>query len=560
MRSDIWGEIDNLQEMLIRAATQYPGHGIGYVRADNEIVFRTYASVLEEAKLLLTGLNQLGIEQSDKIILALDKNEVTIPILWACLLGGIVPTILQPPVSFSEYNPQLEKLEKVFQTLNKPSIIFSKSHKTSFHSELIGGENIIFSDQIPSLSVELSLPEISGSDTAYIQFSSGSTGDPKGIILTHQNILTNLDAISVGLHFTHDTRTLNWMPLYHDMGLIGYHFTPIYYTHHQFHLETIDFIKRPFLWLDIMSSEKINCTGCPNFGLAIVLRHLKRKQPNKWDLSAMESLLNGAEPISVSIMNEFMVRTAPFNFRPEAMTPVYGMAESTLAITFSPFLEKPTVKSFDREILLANDKAVEIGDKGINSLEITGVGKAINDIQYRIVDDHDQKIDDGELGHIQISGPCVTSGYYNDIQATESSFCGEWLRTGDQGFSLKDHLYISGRFKDVIFLNGKNYFAHDLENMALQNDNLIWGKVIICGYFDQETGHDELLLFLVGSPNQKLTDIFQQISTQFRNTLGVVIRRFIPIKSNEIPRTSSGKIQRYKLINRYLKGEFNEIA
>ena len=245
-RSDIWGEIDNLQQMLIRAATGYPGHGIGYVRPDNTIHQKSYAEVLTRAKSLLGGLNKIGINQHDKAILALDKNEDTIPVLWACLLGGIVPTIMQPPVSFSDYNPQLEKLEKVYRILEEPLIIISKSLGSSIVTETIPENNLLVLDHIEPIDDFNQLPPVAASDIAYIQFSSGSTGDPKGIILTHENILTNLDAISVGLHFTHDTRTLNWMPLYHDMGLIGYHFTPVYYTHHQFHIETIDFIKRPF--------------------------------------------------------------------------------------------------------------------------------------------------------------------------------------------------------------------------------------------------------------------------------------------------------------------------
>jgi acyl-CoA synthetase (AMP-forming)/AMP-acid ligase II len=215
------------------------------------------------------------------------------------------------------------------------------------------------------------------------------------------------------------------------------------------------------------------------------------------------------------------------------------------------------VTSFSRTNLQINQKAIETEDKK-DIQHIVGVGKKLNDIDIRIVNDNDRPLDEGSLGHIQIKGASVTCGYYNDEKATKDTFCGEWLRTGDQGFFYKGNLYISGRYKDIIFINGKNFYANDIENLVLQLDDLTFGKIVIGGTFDENEGQDKLLVFLVGSPNKNLLEKYTKIKNLLQDSLGILPRVLVPIKSNQIPRTSSGKIQRYKLISSYLKGEFDD--
>ncbi len=552
-------KIKTLQDILINAATNYPKNGIGYVHYDGDIYFQSYLELFKQSKKLLYGLTQFGIQPKDKLILALNKNEETIPLLWACISGGIIPTILQPPISFSEINPAAEKLTKVYNLLNKPKIIFSDNLYDKWDSKNISKESLLNFSSIPQSDDNIGIIKADENDIAFIQFSSGSTGAPKGIMLTHKNIITNLDAISIGMELSLKDSSVNWMPLYHDMGLFGFHFTALYKTVNQYQIDPADFIKKPFLWLDIISQKKITTTGCPNFGQSIALRHLKRKKASNWDLSHLKVIFNGAEPISVTIMNEFTKELEKFGFNPKAMMPAYGMAESTLAITFSPLLQLPTVIPFNRKELQNNNKAVKsTDDKDIETQKIVSVGKALNDIEIRIVDDNDKALEETKVGHIQIKGKSITHGYYNDPIATKKSYCGEWFRTGDLGFIFDGNLFITGRFKDIIFINGKNYYANDLENIALQIEEVNFGKIVFGGVFDEKLGHDKLILFLVGSPNKKNSNTFTKIKQLFRKTIGINIDVFIPIKSNQIPKTSSGKIQRYKLISQYLKGKFDE--
>jgi acyl-CoA synthetase (AMP-forming)/AMP-acid ligase II len=546
-----------LPEMLSRAATQYPQLGITYLHDDGSADIQLYPDLLKEAQSLAFGLQSSGIQPGDKVIIATDENKETITCLWGCFLAGMVPTILQPPVSLNDHSQAAGKLLNVFRQLEKPLVITSRildcddqefNSCVKLPSELPHAEQGIVYQPHPE-------------DLAFIQFSSGSTGSPKGIMLSHQNLSVNMNSIAIGLDLQHSDHTGNWMPLYHDMGLIGYHLTPIYVIFHQYHIETIDFIKNPSLWLDLLSAEKISVTGCPNFGQALVLRHLKRKTTlPDWSFTSMKAMLNGAEPISVRIMDEFTSALKKFHFREEAMMPVYGMAEATLAISFSPLMQPSVITSFDSEELDRNQKAIPTKPSVTNKSgrQISSVGHALDQIYIRVVDDLEQEVGEGIAGLIQIKGLSVTKGYYRNTEATEEAFCGEWLRTGDIGFFYKGNLYISGRYKDIIFMNGKNYFAHDLETLAFSLEEISYGKIIFGGITDPKTGKEKVLVFLAGIPETKAMDMLHRLRTLLRKNLGIQLDELILLRSNEIPKTSSGKIQRYKLIQRYQQGEFRE--
>lgn len=547
-----------LPDILINAAENHPDHGIGYVRSDGSICFQTYAELLSLSRSLLPGLNKLGLRPKDKVILALGKNDETVPLLWACFLGGIIPTILQPPVSFSDINPAGEKLTTVYKKLGRPKIILSDERAESWESGQVMPEDIIAGSSIEKTEQQPQNHSQEIDDIAFIQFSSGSTGEPKGVVLTHRNIIINLEAIYKKIELNSSDRSLNWMPYYHDMGLIGLHLTNLYRSVTQYNIDPVDFIKKPFLWLDLLSEKKITITACPNFGQALIIRYLKRRQQGSWDFSNIKVLFNGAEPISSTIMNEFIELFKLSGFNPEAMMPVYGMAEATLAITFSGLRDFPLVTPFDRHLIQHHNKAVKANGKEESLLHVVSVGKAIDDCYIRIVDDKDIEVTDGTIAHIQTTGGNITQGYYNDSSRTKNLFCGKWLRTGDLGFIYEGNLYITGRFKDIISLRGQNYYAHDLEQIAHKIEGIGYGKIVIAGVFDEKKGQDILIVFITGSVNTNTIELCIKIRNLFRETMGITIDTFIPVRSNQIPKTSSGKIQRYKLVARFLKGEFNE--
>jgi acyl-CoA synthetase (AMP-forming)/AMP-acid ligase II len=544
-----------LPDLLYRAAGSPHELFTGYMSETGTLKIQTYKELLSEAKLVACGLSNLGLKQGDKVIIATRYNRETIELLWGCFLLGAIPTILQPPMTFTGYNPSVVKLQDVFNQLDEPYIFLSAGvddsgslpeGKTKHREEL-------------DCTGEYPEPLLNPGDLAFIQFSSGSTGDPKGIMLSHNNLMVNMDAIHIGLDLHYPDHIGNWMPLFHDMGLIGYHLTPMYSVSFQYHIETIDFIMNPGLWLNLMSREKISVTGCTNFALALVLRYLNRKKPvPDWDFSSMKALLNGAEPISVKIMLDFVDALAPSGFRPEAMMPVYGMAEATLAISFTPLMQPSVIKAFNSSLLDRENLAQPIDASDPSARLLAGVGVALNDVEIRIVNEKDQPVVEGTSGHIQLKGAGITKGYYNKPGSTAAVFHGEWLRTGDIGFFFEGQLYISGRHKDIIFKNGRNYFANDLETMACTLADISYGKICFGAHTNKETGNDNVVAFLAGVPEQKGAETFQRLRALLRSNLGITVDELVMIKSNEIPKTSSGKLQRFKLMQRYMNGEFDD--
>ena len=480
-----------LPDLLNRAILIHPELYIGYVNEGGNLTTRTYSDLLGDARQIASGLFNLGLKQGDKVIIATRYNQETIELLWGSFLLGVVPTILQPPMTFSGYNPSVVKLMDVSAQLNSPFIFLSEEVKDTGN---LPAEKIMHKELL-DCSGSYPVPSLNPGDLAFIQFSSGSTGNPKGIMLTHETIMVNLDAIRIGLDLHYPDHVGNWMPLFHDMGLIGYHLTPLYCIAFQYQIETIDFIMKPGLWLNLMSEQKITISGCTNFALALVLRYLKRnKTAPGWNFSSMKALLNGAEPISVKIMQEFVEALAPSGFRPEAMMPVYGMAEATLAISFTPLMQPSVITAFHATLLDRESIAKPVDPSDLSARLLSGVGIALNDIRIRIVDEYDLPVKEGNSGQIQLSGASITKGYYNKPEATTAAFCGEWLRTGDIGFFFDSNLFISGRQKDIIFKNGRNYFANDLETMACTLDEISYGKVCFGACEDLENGRDNVIV------------------------------------------------------------------
>jgi acyl-CoA synthetase (AMP-forming)/AMP-acid ligase II len=239
------------------------------------------------------------------------------------------------------------------------------------------------------------------------------------------------------------------------------------------------------------------------------------------------------------------------------MMPAYGMAEATLAITFFDLWKEPVITSFNRTKLQLEGKAIPERNNITEMMELVSVGKPLPDMEIRIVDDQGNVLEENTVGNVQVRGDAITSGYYNDPEETKDAFAEGWLITGDKGFFHNGELYITGREKDIIFVRGQNLYSHDLENLAIKYANIAYGKLIIGGLFDPRKGHDRIIMFLVGSPNQTTCNKFLELRDFFRDSYGITIDTLVPVRSNQVPKTSSGKIQRYKLISDFQNGMFD---
>ncbi|HEX3045612.1 MAG TPA: amino acid adenylation domain-containing protein, partial [Bacillota bacterium] len=396
-------------------------------------------------------------------------------------------------------------------------------------------------------------------DIAFIQFSSGSTGDPKGVVITHRNVLMNLTAVLRWARITEADIGLNWMPLTHDMGLIGTHIKGLLAGIDQYNMSTTLFIKRPTLWLEKASQHRATLLYSPNFGYKHFLKFFAANTRREWDLSSVRLIYNGAEPISLELCREFLETMAPYGLKANAMYPVYGLAEGTIAVTFPEPGSDVVSIHLDRKFLGIGDPIRETAPDDDGGITFVEVGAPIEYCELRICDETDLDLGEDRIGYIEIRGGNVTSGYYHNPQATAAAVkVGGWLNTGDLGFLRRGKLYVTGRAKDIIFMAGQNYYSHDVERVTEDLEGLELGKVAAVGVFNEERRCDELVLFVLFKQKvAKFLPLLLEVKSVVNRRLGIEVAEVIPVKS--IPKTTSGKIQRFQLREQFISGAFNDL-
>jgi acyl-CoA synthetase (AMP-forming)/AMP-acid ligase II len=545
-----------LPQALQRAAAYFPPRHLSYVRGHAAESRVSYADLSADASRAAAWLAHQGVARGEPIVLALTDNQHFVRAFWSCLLAGAVPVPLAAPSSWTRPGPGLDRFRNVVRQLGCPAVVVDAP--TLADPNLppdTRARGIVIPSQLPDVPAS-GLPEAAPDDVALIQFSSGSTGHPKGVVLTHRNVMTNLAAIRAGVGVTPDETAVNWMPLHHDFGLIGLLLGSISCPNDLVQIETAAFIRRPLLWLDVLHTRRAAITACPNFAQALVLSRLERSMP--WDLSALRVIFNGAEPISARVMAAFADALAPAGLRPSAMLPVYGLAEATLAVTFSALEVAPRVVGCDRRSLGIGGR-VRVAD-GPQAVPVVSVGTAVQHCAVHVVDDDDRGLEDGRVGHVLVRGGQVMAGYFQDDEATAAAFHDSWLRTGDLGFLREGELFVTGRAKDVLFLNGTNLYAHDLEQSLMQLQEAAGRRIAVCAWRSHEDDADRLLVFVASSRPEQDVPVFRAIEIGLAAAFGLRPHAMVPLMSSQFPRTTSGKLQRHLLRERFDRGEFDEAA
>ena len=479
------------------------------------------------------------------------------------MLGGIVPV----PVALGISDEHKHKLLRIAKKLGKPFIYTDR--KTL---DLIGafagpaGEQAtfdglnsraFFAEQVDDISKAGKVHASRADDMAFIQFSSGSTSEPKGIVLTHRNILVNSHGAGDACNWNENDVNLTWMPLTHDMGLIGMH---IMMFHRRMQLNVMPtelFIRRPLLWMTFAARKGATITSSPNFGYRHFLKVLGDRDLGDLDLSSIRLIFNGAEPISVELAEEFMTRLAPAKLRREAMYPVYGLAEATLCVSFpQPWLQTYQYVSVNRHELNVGKQPAELAKDHPDALSIMAVGKSVPFNHVRIAGDDDKELPEDHIGHILISGDNVTKGYFENPEANAKGFTADgWLRTGDLGMLRAGELFITGRAKEIIFVNGQNYYPHDIESIAIRTEGLELGKVVAAGVRPKGASTDDLILFVLHRMDMnEFLPIATQVTRLVNEHTGLEVAHVVPVK--RIPKTTSGKIQRHLLEDDYVNGVY----
>ncbi len=548
---------------ILRDARHKDRH-IRFIDGDSEQSTLAFAELWEYAIDLLGVLQHHGMSPGDELVIFINSNRMLVIAFWAAVIGGIVPV----PVAVGTSDEHCSKLVRILtqlrrsklytdQVLQRRLLDFTKPRNLTDVAQQLERDTVLAEHAGAKYAGELF--DASPEDVAFVQYSSGSTSDPKGVCLTHFNLTTNIRAIIEGTKWTSADQALSWMPLTHDMGLIGYHLGVLAAGMNHALMDTSVFVRRPLLWMKKASELRATQLCSPNFGYKHFLKLFERKRVDGLDLSPVRLILNGAEPISWELCEEFLRALAPFGLKRSVMCPVYGLAEATVGVTIpEPGREYERIV-VDRHSLRIGEayKSLDCSDPA--AVSFVKVGRPIRDCEIRITDDDDRILNDQLIGHIQVHGANVTEGLYGNGQSEAGLFTNDhWLRTGDCGVIVDGELVVTGRAKDIIIVNGQNYYPHDIEQIVAGLDGLDLGKVVVCGVSPPRCQAEELLVFVLFRQDAgSFTTLANAVRGVVGEQTGLEVDQVIPV--NRIPKTTSGKAQRVKLADAYADGEFDQV-
>jgi acyl-CoA synthetase (AMP-forming)/AMP-acid ligase II len=529
------------------------GRGVTYVEGESDERRVGYGELRQRALRLLRQLQERGVARGDHLVLFVRQNEAFVDAFWACALGGIVAV----PVAVGMSDEHRLKLLRIATLLGRPWILSDRRSLERATAVATDSPHAQAAAGLTGRAILLETLEGGGSaavpativsdDVAFIQFSSGSTSEPKGVVLTHRNLMANWRGIAASSRFVAGDSSLSWMPLTHDMGLIAMHLFMVSSGLDCTLMPTELFIRRPLLWLEAAARRRATILASPNFGYRYYLKVLGERTVDHLDLSAVRIIYNGAEPISAALVREFQRRIAPARLAPHAVLNVYGLAEASVGVsTPEPGSPMRTIV-VDRHQMRVGEVPVPRQPGERDALEIVGVGRAATPCELRVVADDDSPLPEGRYGHVQIRGENVTSGYFENPSANAALHTADgWVRTGDLGLVDGGCLFITGRSKEIIFVNGQNYYPHDIEQVALQAEGLELGKVVAAGVQRAGASTDELVVFVVHRGEvEEFLPLATSVARLVNGHAGLEVADVVPVR--RIPKTTSGKIQRHVL-------------
>jgi len=404
-----------------------------------------------------------------------------------------------------------------------------------------------------------------GSDIALLQYTSGSTGDPKGVVLTHTNLLANMRALAQAVQLGPGDVGVTWLPLYHDMGLIGAWLTLYLYGVPVVVMSPLAFLTRPERWLQAFSKHKGTVAAAPNFAYELCVRKVSDKAMGGVDLSSWRKALNGAEPVNPDTLERFAQRFAKFGFRRESLLPVYGLAEASLGVTVPPLGRGPLVDCVERDAFTIQGRAVPAASGEEGSISFVSSGKPLAGHDVLLVDGEGDELPDRMEGFLWFRGPSATSGYYNNPEATAQLFPRgpaippdeyPWLNSGDRAYRAAGEIYVTGRVKDIIIKGGRNLYPHEVEGLASSVEGIRKGCVVAFGLKDEDSGTEKLVIVAESRETQPASRaaIAAKITDQVSRGLGLPPDRVELIPPGSIPKTSSGKLRRDETKQLYLAG------
>ncbi|MDZ8093949.1 MAG: SDR family NAD(P)-dependent oxidoreductase [Nostoc sp. DedQUE05] len=533
----------NLAELLQRAALQI-SKGITYIQPDDTYQNQSYKDLLDAAQRILGGLRKLGLVPQNRIIFQFDRPQDFIPAFWGCILGGFIPIPLSVPQSYDRSDGFVNKLAQIWERL-EPSLVLTSDRlapelRRSLTDLPLDKLAIATLNELQSYHPDPNWYVPAADDLAVLFLTSGSTGTPKAVMQSHRSLICR-SAASVQMNgFTQEDVSLNWMPLDHVAGLVYFHIRDVYVGCQQIHAVTDWVLQQPLKWLDWMSNYRVSVTFAPNFAYGLINAAEAELSQGHWDLSSVRYILNGAEAIVGKTARRFLELLTAHGLPTTAIHPVWGMAETCSGVTYS--------HNFSGESTTDEDAFVE-------------VGAPIPGFSLRIVDAQDQLVEEEAIGRLQVKGLTVTSGYFGQPELNSEVFTEDgWFKTGDLAFLRQGRLTITGREKDVIIVNGLNYYSHEIEAVVEEIAGVVVSYTAAVAVRDGETTEQLAIFFHTDGANEiEIATLMQTIRQKVVQRCSINPSYVIPVEKAAIPKTAIGKIQRSQLVKRFESGEFKPI-
>ncbi|WP_338466833.1 fatty acyl-AMP ligase [Novosphingobium sp. ZN18A2] len=551
-----YADFETFVEALDYAAQGTLGFNFHDARGNLSLVY-PFSQLREEAVAVARKLVAHGVKPGDRLAIIAETKPQFAALFCGAVYAGAWPVPLPLPTSFGGKDNYIEQLV-VQLSSSDPAILFFPGELTEMAGAAAarqGCEGVAWDGFLEGEAPEVDLPEADPDAICYLQYSSGSTRFPHGVAVTHRALLANLAGHSHGMEISTGDRCVSWLPLYHDMGLVGCFLSPIANQVSVDYLKTEDFARRPLAWLDMISRNKgTTLSYSPTFGYDICARRISSQSnvAERFDLSRWRVAGNGADMIRPDVMQSFVNAFAEAGFKAGAFLPSYGLAEATLAVTIMPPGEGIRVELVEEERLSGTPRDLS---RPARYRAIVNCGKAILGMEVAILGEKGEPLADHRIGKVWCKGSSVMHSYFRDPESTDACLVDGWLDTGDMGYLVNGYLFIVGRAKDMIIINGKNHWPQDIEWAVEQLPGFNHGDIAA---FAMETENGEetaaVLVHCRVSDEDKRVELREQIRDKVRSVTGMnCVVELVPPRT--LPRTSSGKLSRAKAKKLYLSGE-----
>ncbi|HEY1695607.1 MAG TPA: fatty acyl-AMP ligase [Polyangiaceae bacterium] len=515
------------------------------------------------------ALQALGLRKGDRVALILPNNDDFVLCFLGAIRAGIVPVPIYPPMALGALQAYLDNTRHIVAKCGARALVTTSKIKRllgTVQAACPALEQVVAIEGIRESTEPLKAEKITLEDVAFLQFTSGSTSRPKGVTLTHGNLAANIKCIMEdGLRMVPEDVAVSWLPLYHDMGLIGFVLAPIYHNVPVHFLPAMAFLKRPVTWLQAFTRVSGSTAYAPNFAYALCVKRIKPADLEGLDLSRWRVAGCGAEPIRPETLEAFADTFAKIGFKKEALLPSYGMAESSLAISFTELHEGMKTLSVHGPDLWATGKVRVVPEADDDAVRLVSCGKAfpLHQVQVFAADDaaSASPLPEDTVGEMRIQGPSVMRGYWEDAERTREAFAGGFLKTGDLGFIHEGHVFICGRSKEVVIVNGRNYYPQDMEWEASKVPGVRKGNVVAFGAKDPsgvERDRERVIVAFEVQDAERLghaSALVGEVRKAVQEGMGLTLDDAVALPPGALPKTSSGKLQRAKTRELYETGE-----